>query len=153
AYCAEQIFNLNPSTLVQTPVTNAWDYVYGPFVGSMGANNNAPQCSRTGGRPNFLSNGNIVVMEDDKQSIVSTAGEVTTFSIIQPDGTVIKSATLVDARDIWDNMCAFNGGFAIRVHESLYFFDNSGNPLHTNNVVTESGIGFDTGRGDGTRIG
>lgn len=152
-YPAEQIFNLDPSTLRQTPVTNAWDYVYGPYSGSMGAANNAPQCGRTGGRANFLDNGNIVVMIDDKTAISSAAGEVTTFAIIDPNGRVVKGPTLVDARDIWENMAAFSGGFAIRTHEFLYFFDNTGKPLHTNNVVTESGISWDTGRGDATRLG
>src|SRR5205085_8929271 len=38
--------------------------------------NNAPQFSRTGGRPVFLDNGNVVVMIDDKTGFSSTAGEV-----------------------------------------------------------------------------
>ncbi|HLX69374.1 MAG TPA: hypothetical protein VKV04_07085, partial [Verrucomicrobiae bacterium] len=94
-YAAEQLFTLDTNTLAQTPVAKAWDYVYGNFVGAMGANNNAPQCSRTGGRPDFLDNGNIVVMIDDKTSISSPVGEVTTFAIIRPDGTVVKGPTLV----------------------------------------------------------
>jgi hypothetical protein len=153
-YCTEQIFSLDPATLVQTPVTNAWDYVYGPFTASsLGANNNAPQCSRTGGRPEFLDSGNIVVMIDDKNALISGAGEVTTFAIIKPDGRIIKGPTLVDPRDIWDNMAAYRGGFAIRVHDMLYFYDNNGNLQHTNDINVSSGLTFGTGREDASRIG
>jgi len=153
-YCSEQIFSVDPSTLAQTPVTNAWDYVYGPYVAAaLGANNNAPQCSRTGGRPEFLDNGNIVVMIDDKTALINDASEVTTFAIIKPDGSVVKSPTLVDPRDIWDNMTAFKGGFAIRCHNMLYFYDNNGTLQHSNDIVSSSGLSFGIGREDGSRIG
>jgi hypothetical protein len=158
-YAAEQIFSLNPATLAQTPVTNAWDYVYGPYVGSMGANNNSPQCSRTGGRPVFLDNGNIAVVIDDKTSIVSAGGEVTTLAVIEPNGTVVSGPTLVDPRDIWDNVCAFKGGFAVRVHNLMYLYDDDGNALTNFDVNVTSGLVFANdpanagGRGDAYRIG
>ncbi|HVV71891.1 MAG TPA: hypothetical protein VHI52_10390, partial [Verrucomicrobiae bacterium] len=154
-YCTEQIFTLDPNTLAQTPVTNAWDYVYGPFAAAaLGSNNGGNQLSRTGGRPEFLDNGNIVVMIDDKTGLlVDTDNEVTTFAIIKPDGTVVKGPTLVDTGDIWDNMAAFKGGFAIRVHNLLYFYDNNGVPQHTNDINLSSGLSFDNGRGDSSRIG
>jgi hypothetical protein len=153
-YCTEQLFSLDPATLTQTPVTNAWDYVYGAYSASaLGGANGGNQLSRTGGRSEFLDNGNIVVMIDDKTALVSTSGEVTTFAIIKPDGTQVKGPTLVDPRDIWDNMAAYKGGFAIRVHNMLYFYDNNGTLLHTNDVVVSSGLSFETGRGDGNRIG
>jgi hypothetical protein len=158
-YAAEQIFTLNPVTLAQTPVTNAWDYVYGPYVGSMGANNNAPQCSRTGGRANFLDNGDIVVMIDDKTGIVDPAnGEVTTFSIIHPDGTIVKGPTEAKAQDMFDNMCAVKGGFVIRVHNSLLFYNNSGTLTFSNDVNVSSSMNFGgssdaNGRGDDVRTG
>jgi hypothetical protein len=157
-YVTEQVFSLDPSTLAQTPSTKAWDYVYGPFVANaIGAPGNAPQFSRTGGRSEFLNNGNIVVMIDDKTGLVSTAGEVTTFAIITPEGAVVKGPTLVDPHAIWDNMAAFQGGFAIRVgvgtDSILYFYDNAGNPTHTNYVNASSGLSFGTDRGDGHRIG
>ena len=60
-YAGEQLFNLNPNTLATTPVTNAWDYVYGPLPPTpFGANADTTQNSRTGGRPEFLDNGNIM---------------------------------------------------------------------------------------------
>jgi len=161
-YAAEQIFSLNPATLVSTPVTDAWDYVYGPYSGSMGSGNNAPQCSRTGGRPVFLDNGNIAVVIDDKTEIIDPAnGEVTTFAVIKPDGTIVAGPTEVRATDIFDNVCAFKGGFAVRVHELMYFYNDEG-VLQTNspvNVLTSSGLvwGNDAtgagGRGDAYRIG
>jgi hypothetical protein len=158
-YAAEQIFSLNPATLVQKPVTDAWDYVYGPYSGTMGANNGGTQCSRTGGRPVFLDNGNIAVVIDDKTSIVNAGGEVTTFAIIEPNGTVVKGPTLVDPRDIFDNVCAFKGGFAVRVHNLLYFYDDDGNALTNVDVNVTSGLVFANsptdagGRGDAYRIG
>ncbi len=159
-YAAAQVFSWNPATLAQTPVTKAWEFVYGPYVGSMGAAADVTQVERTGGRPNFLDNGNIVVMIDDKAAIASPVGEVTTFAIIQPNGTVVKGPTLVDARNIFDNMCAVKGGFVVRVHQFLYFYNNSGIPTYTNNVNVSSGVnyqgsvgGLDGDRGDGHRIG
>jgi hypothetical protein len=157
-YVGEQIFTLNPVTLAQTPVTNAWDYVYGPFVGSVVNTGNKPQLARTGGRPNFLDNGNIVVMIDDKTSIINPAGEVTTFAIIHPDGTIVKGPTLAKAQDIFDNMCAVKGGFVIRVHNSLLMYTNSGTLMFSNDVNVSSGMNFGgssdaDGRGDHVRIG
>jgi hypothetical protein len=156
-YACEQIFNLNglPGSLAQTPVTNAWDYVYGATVAAtLPANNNAPQYSRTGGRANFLDNGNIVVMIDDKTGLLSTVGEVTTFSIITPQGAIIKGPTLANPTDIWDNMCAFKGGFAIRTHNLLHFYDDNGNELAFSpvDINITSGLSFDTGRSDDSRI-
>ncbi len=156
-YPGEQLFTLNPYTLQQTPVANAWDYIYGPFVGVMGAGNNAPQVGRTGGRPNFLDNGNIVVMSDDRSSILSTDNEVVTFAIIQPDGTQVKAATLATTQDIFDNMCAVKGGFVIRAHGEILFYNNAGTLVFSNHV-TSSGMNFagnadSGGRGDGIRIG
>jgi len=156
-YPTEQIFTLDPVTLAQTPVTNAWDYVYGPFVGSVVNTGNKPQLGRTGGRPNFLDNGDIVVMIDDKTSILNAAGEVTTFSIIHPDGTIVKGPTLAKNQDIFDNMCAVRGGFVIRVHNSLLFYNNSGTLTFSNDVNVSSSMNFGGGsdvggRGDGIRI-
>jgi len=97
------------------------------------------------------------VMIDDKTAISSTAGEVTTFSIIQPDGTVVKGPTLAKAQDIFDNMCAVKGGFVIRVHNSLLFYNNSGTLTYSNDVNVSSAMNFGGssdvgGRGDGIRI-
>ncbi|HEY5912623.1 MAG TPA: hypothetical protein VJA21_18635 [Verrucomicrobiae bacterium] len=154
-YVTEQLFTLNPLTLAQTPVTNAWDYVYGPYPATaFGAGADATQNARTGGRPEFLDNGNIVIMIDDKTAFLpGSDGEGTTFAIIKPDGTIVKGPTLVDINDIWDNMAAYRGGFAIRVHNLLYFFDNDGNVRSSIDINASSGLSFGTGRGDASRIG
>jgi len=158
-YVTEQVFSLNPSpaSLAQTPLTKAWDFVYGPtHPAALGAANGANQVSRTGGRSEFLDNGNIVVMIDDKTSLVSTLGECTTFSIITPTGTVIKGPTLVgpasSGADIWDNMAAFAGGFAIRLHNMLFFYDDNGNLTSSTDINVSSGLDFGTGREDASRI-
>ena len=150
-YASQQLFTLS-SGLVQTPVDKAWDYVYGPFVSdALAAGNNAPQLSRTGGTIAALDNGNFVIVIDDKTCFTDPAGEVATLAIISPTGSVVKSATLVDARDIWDNVCAFKGGFAVRCHDMLYFYDNAGS-LKATNLVASSAIPFSADRGDSTRI-
>jgi hypothetical protein len=153
-YCTEQAISLNLATLGQQPLGDAWDYVYGPMSATtLPAGNNAPQLSRTGGKPVGLDNGNFALVIDDKTCFLSPAGEVTTFSIITPTGTIVAGPTLVYPGAIWDNVAAFSGGFAVRVGSYIAFYDNAGNLLHTNDVNASSGLSFDTGRGDGTRIG
>lgn len=162
-YCAEQLFTLNPSTWAATAVTDAWDYVYGPYTAAdLGTGNNAPQCSRTGGRPTFLDNGNIAVVIDDKTAILSTSGEVATYSVVTPEGTVVAGPTVVNPTgetglDIWDNVCSFKGGFAIRVHNLIHLYNDAGVELTNFDVVETTGLpwggGADAGgRGDGYRI-
>jgi hypothetical protein len=152
-YCTEQAFSLNLGTLAQTPLFDAWDFVYGPMAASaLPAGNNAPQLSRTGGKPVVLDNGNLALVIDDKTCFLSTAGEVTTFSIVTPSGEVVAGPTLVNPNAIWDNVAAFSGGFAVRVGSFIAFYDDTGKLLHTNDVNISSGLSFDTGRGDGTRI-
>src|SRR6185369_16827178 len=115
----------------------------------------------TGGTVACLGDGNFVVVSDDRTGYLDPNGtppdnELTSFSIITPTGTVVKSTTLVDLQDIWDNVCAYRGGFAIRVHNLMYFYDNSGNLQGSVDVIATSGLAFDSsagpGRGDGTRI-
>ena len=147
AYVTVQPFSLDPTTLVQTPLHKAFDPLYGNFV-SLTPPVTQPQVSRTGGKPEALDNGNFVVVSDDRTGYLDPDSEYTSFAIITPSGTVVKSATLVDLNDIWDNVAAYRGGFAIRVHNLLYFFDNNGNPTHTNDINISSGLTFGTGRED-----
>jgi hypothetical protein len=156
AYVCSQPFSLNTSTLVQTPLAPAWDYIYGPLV-TADSPLASPEVSRMGGTVIGLDDGNFVVMSDDKTGYLGVS-RCTTFSIITPAGAVVKSATLVHSQDIWDNMCAYQGGFAIRSHIMLYLFDNAGNFKFGQtadngiNIQTSSGLPLDTGRGDGHRI-
>jgi hypothetical protein len=99
-----------------------------------------------------LDNGNFVVVIDDKTMFTdSTNGEVTTAAIVTPDGQTVKSRFEVDPHDIWDNVAAFKGGFAVRVHNLIYFYDDTGTLLGNVDQAT-SGESYDAGRGDGTRI-
>jgi hypothetical protein len=154
-YCTEQVFSLNPATLAQKPLGDAWDFVYGPMQASvLPTGNGGTQLSRTGGRPVVLDNGNMALVIDDKTCFLSTVGEVTTFSIITPAGAILAGPTLVNPNAIWDNVAAFSGGFAVRVGSYLALYNDSGVLVASNsNVNTSSGLAFDNGRGDNTRIG
>jgi len=150
-YAGAQVFALNPLTLAPTPLTKAWDFIYGRFP-TVNAPFSQPEVTRTGGRVVGLDNGNFVVMNHDKTRYL-VASDATTFSIIRPDGTEVKSATVAKAQDIWDNMCAYKGGFAIRCHNSLLFYDNAGSLVWSNDINVSSGLSFGTGREDASRIG
>jgi len=125
AYVTVQTFSLDTATLTQTPLSKAFDPIYGNYVTATPPSTQT-QVSRTGGRPVFLDNGNIVVVSDDRTSYLDPDTEVSTFSIITPAGAVVKSATLVSLGDQWDNVAAFKGGFVVRPAGGLmYFYDNS----------------------------
>jgi hypothetical protein len=71
---------------------------------------------------------------------------------------VVKDSFIVSVSDIWSNVAAYQGGFAVRCKPTdgsgtrvIHLFDNSGNPTGTI-AQTSSGAAFDSGRGDGTRI-
>ncbi len=148
-YVTSQPFSLNPATLAQTPLHKAWDFVYGPFATAT-TPGNQPEVSRTGGTVAGLDNGNFVVVLDDKTGYTAP-GEVTTFAIITPTGTVLRTNTLVTAKSIWDNVAAYRGGFAVRGQDTIYFYDNAGNLLGSS-PVSSSNLPFGTDRGDSTRI-
>ncbi len=150
-YVTVQPFSLNTSTLVPTPLHKAFDAVYGSYVDAATVPGGGNQVSRTGGTVVGLDNGNFAVVIDDKTGFSSPVGEVTTASIIKPDGTIVKDRWLVDEHDIWDNVAPFKGGFCVRVHNLLYFYDNNGT-LKGQVDQADSGASFDAGRGDGTRI-
>jgi hypothetical protein len=71
--------------------------------------------------------------------------------IIAPDGSIVKESFVVASGSIWSNVAAFKGGWAARVGGVIYFFDNAGESLGESNQA-DSGVSFDGGRGDGTRI-
>lgn len=146
-YGTVQAFALDFATLTPTPQFDAMDAVNGRLTeGGAGGN----QIGRFGGDLVALDNGNFVVAVDDRSG-VRESGNITTAVILAPDGTVVKESFVVENRDLWSNVAPFKGGFCIRVHENLHFFDNAGTLLKTVDQST-SGAAFDTGRGDGTRI-
>src|ERR1051326_3415696 len=163
-----QTFSLNPTTLSQVPITKAFDSTYGlswrnhtptEFCnalllpcgdGGSGSDNQA----YFGGELAGLDNGNFVSVVDDYTGFFATnrVGQASAVAtILRPDGSVVKDSWLVDPREIWSNVAAYSGGFCARVQTTLYFYDNAGN-LKATNTVASSGVGYDTGRGDGTRI-
>jgi hypothetical protein len=152
AYVTVQPFALDPTTLAQVPLRRAFDPLYGSFE-TAALPVTRPQVSRTGGRPEALDNGNFVVVNDDRTGYLNPDNEYTSLSILTPEGAVVKPATLVDLNDIWDNVAAYRGGFAIRVHSLLYFYDNSGALQYTTDINASSGLPFSTARGDASRIG
>ena len=145
-YGTVQAFSLDPATLIPTPTSTALDAINGrlDFGGGGG------QLGRFGGDIAALDNGNFVVVVDDRSGALDPSTSSTAV-IIAPDGSIVTESFLVETRDLWSNVAAYKGGFAVRVHESIHFFDNSGTLLGTINQDT-SGESFDTGRGDGTRI-
>ncbi|MDA1272910.1 MAG: hypothetical protein O2960_02495 [Verrucomicrobia bacterium] len=146
-YGTVQAYALDPTSLVPTPTSKALDAINGRVTFGGGGGN---QIGRFGGDIAALDNGNFVVAVDDRSGVLD-ASTSTTAVIIAPDGSIVKESFLVETRDNWSNVAAYKGGFAIRVHENIHFFDNTGNLKGTINQNT-SGQSFDTGRGDGTRI-
>jgi len=149
-FAGVQIFGLNPVTLVQTPVTKALDAINGRLTS--GDASGIQQLGRFGGELACLDNGNFVVTVDDR-SLVRDPASSTTAVIIAPNGSIVKEAFLVRNMDVWSNLAAYQGGFCVRVHQYLHFYDNAGNELKVVEFPTVPGVpAFDTGRGDGTRI-
>ena len=163
-----QTFALDPATLVQYPLANAFEPIFFPAW-----TNNAPPrlCAAAnldcglgftaernvayfGGDIVALSDGNFLVVADDYTGFFGgrTTGANAVAKIVRPDGSSVKDTWLVDPREIWSNIAAYRGGFAIRVQSLFYFFDNAGNPIATNEVANSTGMTFDQTRGDSTRI-
>jgi hypothetical protein len=154
-YGTIQMFSLDTSTLSPTPLSPALDGVNGRLTSGFAAGN---QIGRFGGDVAILDNGNILVVVDDRSQVRDSV-TVTTAAILAPDGAVIKESWVVSPQDIWSNVTSYKGGFAIRVHETIYFHDNEGNETGQVNVLEDlpedismDTAVFDTGRGDATRL-
>lgn len=149
-WAAVQMYKLNPTTLAQTPATKAIDAVNGRLTS--GDASGIQQLGRFGGDLVCLDNGNFVATADDRSQVRDPANS-TTAVIFGPNGDLVKDSFLVRNMDIWSNLAATKGGFCVRVHQYLHFFDNAGNELKSVDFTTIAGLpAFDTGRGDGTRI-
>ncbi|HKS38174.1 MAG TPA: hypothetical protein VJW76_13335 [Verrucomicrobiae bacterium] len=147
-----QTFSLDPVTLAQTMLSKAFDSAFGRCC-----TNTTPidpvsdQISRFGGDLAGLDDGNFVSVVEDRSRISNPAGNATVATIFRPDGSIVKEAFKVADGDIWSNVAAYRGGFAVRVAGVIYFFDNAGTLQGQVNQST-SGDSFDGGRGDGTRL-
>ena len=146
-YGAVQTYSLDPETLVQTPLSNAIDAINGRLDEGDPPGN---QIGRFGGDMVGLSNGNFAVVIEDKSNF-HTDGGAATAVIIAPDGWIVTESFVIANGSIWSNVAAFKGGWAARVGGVIYFFDNDGEELGEADQ-SDSGIGFEGGRGDGTRI-
>jgi hypothetical protein len=149
-YGTVQIFKLDPATLTQTPLTKALDSANGRLT-SGGAPD--PQISRFGGDVLGLSDGNFVSVVEDRSRVRRTDGNCAVATIFAADGSVVKEAWKIADGDLWSNVAAYNGGFAVRVAGKLYFHNNAGVLQGEAVAQTTSGENFDPGRGDGTRLG
>ncbi len=149
-YATVQPFSLNPATLVQTPLADAFDAAHGRRTSGVVASD---QNTRFGGDIVGLGNGNFAVVVEDRSRLFRPDGNATVGTVIKPDGSIVKETFKVADCDpgFWSNVAPFQGGFAARVAGILYFYDNDGNLLGSVDQAT-SGEGFDRGRGDGTRI-
>ncbi len=154
-YGTVQIFNLDTTTLTPTPLMKASDSANGRRTTGTPAGN---QISRFGGEVVALDNGNFLSVVQDNSRVVVTTSDAVVATIYAPDGTVVKDTWVVAASDIWSNVAAYKGGFAIRCKPQdgsgtrvIYLYDNDG---HFEDTIPQnsSGSSFDTGRGDGTRI-
>ena len=149
-FAGVELYNLNPTTLAQTPASKALDAINGRLTS--GDASTIQQLGRFGGDIVCLDNGNFVATVDDR-SLVRDPANSTTAVIIGPDGSIVKESFLVRNMDIWSNLAAFQGGFCVRVHQFLHFFDNAGNQVKVVEFPTVAGVpAFSTDRGDGTRI-
>jgi hypothetical protein len=154
-YGTVQIFSLNPSTLEQTMLSKALDSANSQVTTGVAQGN---QISRFGGDVACLDNGNFVSVVEDRSGVRHAANTIVA-TIFSPNGSVVKSAFgVVTNSDIWGNVAAFKGGFAVRAKPAdgtntrvIYFYDNSG-VLQGVTDQAASGVSFDPGRGDGTRL-
>lgn len=147
-YGTVQGFELDPATLVSTPVGKAIDIANGRLTTGQAQSD---QNTRFGGEIVGLSDGNFVSVVEDRSKVRRPDGNCAVATIIAPDGTIVKETFKVADGDIWANAAAYQGGFVVRVAGKFYFYDNAGNEKGSISQDT-SGESFDTGRGDGTRI-
>ena len=148
-YGTIQIYDLDLSSLSQTPLTKALDAANGRLT--EGAQQGGQQISRYGGDVAVLDNGNLLSVVADKTKLRNPSGDTAAATIFAADGSVVKETFAIGASDIWQNAAAIKGGFVVREAGVLYFFDNSGNARGSVSDSTSGGQ-FDKGRGDGTRL-
>ena len=149
-YGTVQTYKLDTATLAQTPLSKAQDSANGRLTSGAAPGN---QITRFGGDILCLSDGNFVSVVEDRSLVRRTDGNCAVATIFAPDGTVVKESWKVADGDLWSNVAAFKGGFVVRVGGKLYFYDNAGVLQGSPVDQATSGETFETGRGDGTRLG
>lgn len=128
-------------------VNNVFDPTYGQATsGSQGG-----QQIRFGGSLRMLSNGNFVVIQEDRTGVLHPTGERCAAASIwdQSGNNVVEPWCAQVPKDplegigIWDNLAAYDGGFVIRNeryndHEGLTFFNNDGSYAGRWDAVTRT---------------
>jgi len=133
------------------PITKVFDPIYGAgLAGAQGG-----QQIRFGGEMVSLSNGNFVVVPEDRSKNLASANAAIATLFDGQTGKPIKGPFVgtcdESAREIWSNVAAFKGGFCIRASGLLTVYDNDGNMRYCLNQ-DEFTTASDKGRSDGTRI-
>ena len=122
---AVQFFNKTPAGPV--PFSNVIDPVYGS--GTI-AGDQTDQM-RFGGDMRILSNGNILVIPEDRNNGVFGGRAAIATIFDGQTGAIVKdpfNAAGDDAsHSIWSNVVAYNGGFAVRTEGIITLYDNDGN--------------------------
>lgn len=147
-YGTVQVFAANATTLEQTPLSKAFDATNGRLTEGVPP---SAQVARFGGDVVALDNGNFVSVVEDQSRLRNPNGNCATATIFAPDGSIVTESFLVANGDLWANVAAFRGGWAVRVAGVFHLFDNAGQSLGSIDQNT-SGDSFDRNRGDGTRI-
>jgi len=164
-YGTIQTFNYDGAAV--TPTSFAIDAVNGRFADDADLTGVGGEIGRFGGELAGLSNGNFLAVVDDKAGLHNFSSDgaavrAATAVIVSPTGEIVKDSFVICAEDpvdgepcgntqIWSNVAAGNGFFCARVRQTLVFHDNDGNRLGAVDQAA-SGMSFDGGRGDGTRI-
>jgi len=146
-----QIQELKPDGTT-SKVTNVFDPIYmkGGIAGAQ-----AGAQIRFGGEVRCLSNGNFVVVPEDRVKGVVPDGNAAVAGIFTQDGTPVKTAFNAKieggAAEIWSNVAAFNDGWVVRLQGVMNVWNNDGTPRYTLDQSTFSTV-TDRGRGDEQRI-
>ncbi len=154
-YGTVQAYKLDLTTLAPAPLSKAIDSGFGRLTSGVASQN---QISRFGGDIVCLDNGNFASVVEDRSRAIVTDSDCIVATIFAPNGSVVKDSFVVTKGDIWANVAPFAGGFAVRAKPAdgtntrfIYFYDNAGTLLGQLDQV-DTGVSFDPGRGDGTRI-
>ncbi len=145
---AVQLFNKTDTG--PKPIINVIEPLYYGTEGGQGGGH-----MRFGGDMVFLSNGNFLVVPEDRTG-TTVGGNAAVGAIYNGEtGARITPAFVGTGsgtnKEIWSNIAAFKGGFMIRASGELTTFDNDGNVKLALLQIDLSTV-TDTGRGDDTRI-
>jgi hypothetical protein len=155
-----QLHRVDPITLSNTPTSKAVDSMFGRLWTNSVATVGGQDFGRAGSAPIGLDNGNFVFVGEDRTSFNNPGGNMraAVATIFAPNGSIVKEAFPVTPPgsadgSMWNSVGAFKGGFFVRPAGGvIYFYDNAGNLQGTNAHNETSGLSYDLGRSDGTRM-